>query len=59
MNEKYEKEITANLERAEESIAASGKLVEESYFDFAASRAYYAAFYAVSAALQPNHFYRQ
>ena len=51
MNEKYEKEITANLERAEESIAASGKLVEEGYFDFAASRAYYAAFYSVSAAL--------
>ena len=51
MNDKYEKEITANLERGKESIAASGKLVEEGYFDFAASRAYYAAFYAVSAAL--------
>jgi len=51
MNDKYEKEISANIKRAEESIAASGKLVEEGYFDFAASRAYYAAFYAVTASL--------
>lgn len=48
---KYEKEITANLKRAEDSIAAAKKLLEDGYCDFAASRAYYAAFYAVTAVL--------
>ena len=44
-------EIQANLTRAEESIGAARKLALEGYFDFAASRAYYAAFYAATALL--------
>ncbi len=51
MNRKYEKEITANLERAEASIRAAQSLVSGEYYDFAASRAYYAAFYAATAVL--------
>ncbi len=51
MNRKYEKEITANLERAEASIRAAQSLVTGEYYDFAASRAYYAAFYAATAVL--------
>ncbi len=44
-------EIQANLERAEQSIEAAGKLLSDGYCDFAASRAYYAAFYAATALL--------
>lgn len=44
-------EIEANLERADQAIEAAGKLLSEGYFDFAASRAYYAAFYAAIALL--------
>ena len=44
-------EITANLQRAETSIRAAKDLVEKGYYDIAASRAYYAAFYAASALL--------
>jgi len=44
-------EVRANLERAEESIAAAEKLSTAGHHDFAASRAYYAAFYAGTAAL--------
>jgi len=40
----YEHEIAANLERAERSIAAAKKLAASRFYDFAASRAYYAAF---------------
>ena len=43
MKRKYEEEIAANLERAEASIRAAQGLVVESYCDFAASRAFYAA----------------
>ena len=49
--EKYAVEIETNMERAEQSIAAARKLVLEGYFDFAASRAYYGAFYAATALL--------
>jgi uncharacterized protein (UPF0332 family) len=48
---KYEKEIIANLERAEQSIQAAKEMADSGYYDFAASRAYYAAFYASTAAL--------
>jgi uncharacterized protein (UPF0332 family) len=48
---KYEQEIKANLERAEHSIQAAKEMVASSFYDFAASRAYYAAFYASTAAL--------
>jgi uncharacterized protein (UPF0332 family) len=51
LKSKYEAEIIANLQRAGQSIQAARELVAREYFDFAASRAYYAAFYAASAAL--------
>lgn len=44
-------EIAAYLERADESIRAAQRLFEDGFFDFAASRAYYGAFYAASALL--------
>lgn len=44
-------EIAAYLERAEQSIPAARRLASEGYHDFAASRAYYAAFYAATAVL--------
>jgi uncharacterized protein (UPF0332 family) len=47
----FESEIKANLERAEQSILAAKLLYEAEHWDFAAARAYYAAFYAASAAL--------
>lgn len=51
MTLKYAREIAANLERAEKSIQAAKELVSGGYYDFAASRAYYAAFYAATAVL--------
>jgi uncharacterized protein (UPF0332 family) len=51
LNEERESEIAANLDRARESVAAAETLAESGYFDFAAARAYYAAFYAATAAL--------
>jgi len=47
----YEQEIAANLERAEMSIQAATELATSGFYDFAASRAYYAAFYAATAVL--------
>jgi uncharacterized protein (UPF0332 family) len=47
----YEQEIGANLERAEKSIQAAKELAASGFYDFAASRVYYAAFYAATAAL--------
>ena len=44
-------EINANLKRAETSIKAAKDMIEKEYYDIAASRAYYAAFYAASALL--------
>lgn len=44
-------EIKANLERSRNALDAATNLFEDEYFDFAASRAYYAAFYAASALL--------
>jgi uncharacterized protein (UPF0332 family) len=49
--DKYEKEISANLERAQQSIYAARELDASGFYDFAGSRAYYAAFYAASAIL--------
>ena len=51
MTSQYSDEIAANLERAEQSIKAAKQLMSGGYFDFAASRAYYAAFYAATAIL--------
>ena len=44
-------EISSNLERAETNLQAAKDLVDKEYFDIAAARAYYAAFYAASALL--------
>ncbi len=44
-------EIQANLERAQESIEAAKVLAANRYYDFVASRAYYAVFYAAAALL--------
>lgn len=46
-----ENEIAANLERADDSMQVARDLLEKGHFDVAASRAYYAAFYAASALL--------
>ena len=51
MKPEYEQEIGANLERAEKSIQAAKELAASGFYDFAASRVYYAAFYAATAAL--------
>jgi len=51
LNPQHEEEISANLERAETSIAAAKKLASDEYYDFAASRAYYSVFYAATAVL--------
>ena len=51
MGLKPSEEVLANLKRAEESIEAARKLVSEGYYDFAASRAYHAAFYGATALL--------
>ncbi len=45
------KEIKANLERAIRSLEAAREMSETGFHDFAASRAYYAAFYAATALL--------
>ena len=44
-------EVQANLERASASLCAARSLLDDGHCDFAASRAYYAAFYAATAAL--------
>lgn len=51
MRSEYEQEIAANVERAEQSIQAAKDLAVKGYYDFAASRAYYAAFYGATAVL--------
>lgn len=43
--------IEALLTKAKESLAAAHVLIEDGYYDFAASRAYYAMFYVASALL--------
>lgn len=51
MTPEREQEIAAHLERSEQSLQAAKDLSEKGYYDFAASRAYYAAFYGASAVL--------
>jgi uncharacterized protein (UPF0332 family) len=43
--------MAANLQRAETNLNAAKDLLGKEYFDIAAARAYYAAFYAASALL--------
>jgi uncharacterized protein (UPF0332 family) len=47
----YSSEIASNLERAETNLDAARDLLSNGYYDIAASRAYYAAFYSASALL--------
>jgi uncharacterized protein (UPF0332 family) len=51
MTPNYSQEISANLERADRSIRAASELASSGHFDFAASRAYYAALYGAPALL--------
>jgi uncharacterized protein (UPF0332 family) len=51
MTGQFADETAANLERAEQSLGAAQQLSASGYYDFAASRAYYAAFYGATAAL--------
>ncbi|MEK7325060.1 MAG: HEPN domain-containing protein [Chloroflexota bacterium] len=51
MTSQFAGEIAAHLERAEQSIQAARQLASSNFYDFAASRAYYAAFYAATAVL--------
>ncbi|MCP4700555.1 MAG: HEPN domain-containing protein [Gammaproteobacteria bacterium] len=44
-------EIEAYLQRSAQSISAAQELLRGGYYDFTASRAYYAVFYAASALL--------
>jgi uncharacterized protein (UPF0332 family) len=49
VNPELSDEVIALLERADQSIRAAEELAVKEYYDFAASRAYYAAFYAAKA----------
>ena len=51
MTLRHAQEISANLERAEASLQAAKELFAKGFFDVVASRAYYAAFYAVTTLL--------
>jgi uncharacterized protein (UPF0332 family) len=51
MSERYGEEVQAYLQCANESIEAARHLCIAGFHDFAASRAYYAAFYAATALL--------
>ena len=51
MTHKYAAEIKANLERSQNAVDAAQELLAGGYTDFAASRAYYAAFYGATALL--------
>jgi uncharacterized protein (UPF0332 family) len=46
---RYDPEVRANLERARTSLAAARQLYESHFYDIAASRPYYTAFYAATA----------
>ena len=51
MSGRFAEEVRANLERAQQSLEAARQLETGLYYDFAAGRAYYAAFYAATALL--------
>jgi uncharacterized protein (UPF0332 family) len=51
MTSPFAPEIAANLNRSEQSIQAARQLAWSGYYDFAASRACYAAFYGATAVL--------
>ena len=47
----HKNEISSNLERAKTNLNAAKDLLEKNYYDIAASRACYTAFYSASALL--------
>lgn len=51
MSEEQPDEVTANVERAQDSLVAARTLIDSEHHDVAASRCYYAVFYASTAAL--------
>lgn len=51
MSQEHAQEIAAHIERADQSLSAAVDLQAQGYCDFAASRAYYAAFYAATSLL--------
>jgi uncharacterized protein (UPF0332 family) len=51
MSGQFAEEVRANLQRAQRSLEAARQLEAGLYYDFAAGRAYYAAFYAATALL--------
>jgi len=51
MSSRFSSEVKSYMEKAEQAVAAAEKLILDGYYDFAASRAYYAVFYAASALL--------
>lgn len=51
MKPRFAQEISSNLQRARASIGAAQELFSSGYYDFVASRAYYASFYAATALL--------
>lgn len=56
MRDERAEEIAVYLERAQTSLRAARTLVWSGYSDYAASRAYYAAFYAATAVLVKEGF---
>ena len=44
-------DLRALLDKAKDSLGAARSLIRDGYFDFAASRAYYAMFYVAGALL--------
>ena len=53
-------EVAANLERARDALRAARALFDAGFYDAVASRAYYAAFYAVTALLLSHgHAFRK
>lgn len=54
MTRNFEEEVKAHWERAQQAIQAACTLCDAGLFDDAASRAYYAAFHAASAALMAH-----
>lgn len=51
MTSHFDDETAAHVQRAEQSLSAARQLVAGGFCDFAASRAYYACFYAATALL--------
>ncbi len=51
MTSHFDNGMAAQVQRAEQSLSAARQLAADGFFDFAASRAYYAVFYAATALL--------